>query len=115
MLEKIRRGRDKQGVNYIGNSTEEDGYPEEQAWPDEWHQVNPVGKDLGGLGQQGNRVGQFNDAVRREKATRRMQNEEQEVGLGTGGEYVLRRNQIIESPEGHRYKIVGYLGQGTFG
>ena len=27
----------------------------------------------------------------------------------------MRENQILHSPEGVRYKIVGYLGQGTFG
>lgn len=39
----------------------------------------------------------------------------QEIGLGTGGEYVLRQNQIIISPENVKYKIVDYIGQGTFG
>ena len=35
--------------------------------------------------------------------------------IGSGGEYVLRENQILLSPEGTAYKIIGYLGQGTFG
>lgn len=39
----------------------------------------------------------------------------EEIGLGHGGEYVLKQNQIIISPENQKYKIVQYLGQGTFG
>ena len=39
----------------------------------------------------------------------------EEIGLGLGGEYVLKKNQIIISPENEKYKIVQYLGQGTFG
>lgn len=41
--------------------------------------------------------------------------QDEEIGLGAGGEYVLRENQIIISPENVKYKIVQYLGQGTFG
>lgn len=37
------------------------------------------------------------------------------VDIGAGGEYVLKQNQIIVSPENAHYKIVQYLGQGTFG
>jgi len=35
--------------------------------------------------------------------------------LGSNGEYVLPHNHIITTPEGINYKIVKYLGQGTFG
>lgn len=38
-----------------------------------------------------------------------------EVELGSNGEYVLSQNQVIQSPDGVEYKIIQYLGQGTFG
>lgn len=38
-----------------------------------------------------------------------------EVELGSHGEYVLSQNQVIRSPEGTEYKIIQFLGQGTFG
>lgn len=44
-----------------------------------------------------------------------IENDEIEIGMGNGGEYVHCKNQILISPEGNRYKIVQYLGQGTFG
>ena len=68
-------------------------------------------KDLGGLGQQQMRKSAFVDTMRKEKASDKRQRE----AIGSGGEYVLKQNQIIISPEGDQYKIVGYLGQGTFG
>lgn len=95
--EKTRRG---QGENYIGRGAEAS---EEEEIPEQW-------QDLGGLGRLGKRVDQFTDTLRKEKR----QKKEKEI-LGAGGEYVLRENQILHSPEGYRYKIVGYLGQGTFG
>lgn len=38
-----------------------------------------------------------------------------EVELGSHGEYVLSQNQVIQSPNGTEYKIIQFLGQGTFG
>lgn len=59
---------------------------------------------------------EFDSLLRRDRAnSMRHPYDEEEIGLGNGGEYVLRQNQIITSPENVRYKIVQYLGQGTFG
>jgi hypothetical protein len=96
--EKTRRG---QGENYIGCAAEVSEEEEEVKGPEQW-------QDLGGLGRLGKRVDPFTDTLRKEKR-------QQKEILGAGGEYVLRENQVLRSPEGVHYKIVGYLGQGTFG
>lgn len=51
----------------------------------------------------------------RKNSKRSTRDQYEKIGLGSGGEYVLKENQYIISPENEKYKIVKYLGQGTFG
>lgn len=58
-----------------------------------------------------NRVNYIENA----QSNQSIENDEIEIGMGSGGEYVHCKNQILISPEGKKYKIIQYLGQGTFG
>ena len=70
--------------------------------------------DLSGLNRTDNVVVQdddyFHERLKRDRQNsmrcQRCEDPNEEIGLGSGGEYVLKENQIITSPENVKYKIV---------